>query len=35
MPAEQNKDKIITGDHTDNTKGIFSVAPRAVEKFLK
>jgi hypothetical protein len=35
MPTEQNKNKIITGDHTDNTKGIFSVAPRAVEKLLK
>jgi hypothetical protein len=35
MPTEQNKNRIIIGDHTDNTKGIFSVAPRAVEKFLK
>ena len=35
MPIEQNKDNIITGDHTDNTKGILSVVPSAIEKFLK
>ena len=34
-PTEQKRDKMIIGDQTEIRRGILSVAPSAVEKFLK